>query len=388
MSTEASSSRDRVAAALKTLRGRAAHPDAERLPEAATKSQFVEPLLHAMGYESLDDIEWEHHIKASGEYIDYVLKVAGNPVIAVEAKSFGTELVEKHAAQLVQYAAVVGIEWCVLTNGREIRLFNHRLKGGLAAQHVIDLDVLAEQPDDVLDVLSLLTKEGMANQDNLKQWMREAVLDRALRLELLDSHSATTVQLAETAREKTGLGLTSEDVSRWFARILASSPPPEVTKEPTGKKAEVAVSYWLLPAHSKVEGESSVEALKRWLDVNLWGMGRSTPGRQSMKEGDLVCFYATKVGIVASSEIAGSTDVLMTAGEWPEPTPMDHEVFKIPLRNTQWLPQAIPVDEALRSRLDAFRGKKSSSAWGWFVQSTSKLSERDFSLLIGQPLPQ
>jgi len=388
MSTEASSSRDRVAAALKTLRGRAAHPDAERLPEAATKSQFVEPLLHAMGYESLDDIEWEHHVKPSGEYIDYVLKVAGNPVIAVEAKSFGTELVDKHAAQLVQYATVEGIEWCLLTNGREMRLLNYRLKGGLGAQHVIDLDVLAEQPDDVLDVLSLLTKEGMANQDNLKQWMREAVLDRALRLELLDSHSATTVQLAETAGEKTGLGLTSEDVSRWFARILGPSPPPEVTKQPTGKKAEAAVSYWLLPVHPSVEGESSVEALKRWLDVNLWGMWRTTPGRKSMKEGDLVCFYATRVGIMASSEIAGSTDVLMTAGEWPEPTPMDQEVFKIPLRNTQWLPQAIPVDEALRSRLDAYRGKKNSPAWGWFVQSTSKLSERDFNLLIGRPLPQ
>jgi len=389
MNLEASASRDRVAAALGTLRKKVSHPEIEHVTEAATKALLVEPLLHAMGFEGLDDIEWEHHVKASGEHIDYVLRVAGNPTIAVEAKSFGTDLADKHAAQVVQYATVEGIEWCLLTNGREMRVFNCGLKGDLAAKHLIDLDLLAEPPADVLDVLTLFSKEGMANQASLKGWMREAVLDRALRLAVLDSHSATTMQLAETARDKTGLDLTSEDVSRWFAHILGPAPAPHLPKEKKEVKAiDSTPAFWLFPVRSLPDGTSSPEELKFWTDVGMWGIRRSAPYRSRMKGGDLACFYATGVGVVAWAQLAGPVEVLVTAEEWPEPTPMEAEVFKVPLRNVQWLPEPTPIDEQLRGQLDAYKGKKPSPVWSWLVQTTSKLSERDFNLLVKRPSPQ
>jgi len=388
MNQRTSASRDRIATALGTLREKAVHPEIEHVTEAATKALLVEPLLHAMGFEGLDDIEWEHHVKASGEHIDYVLRVAGDPVIAVEAKSFGTDLADKHAAQVVQYATVEGIDWCLLTNGRELRVFNCGLKGDLAAKHVIDLDLLAEQAADALDVLILFSKEGMANQDGLKRWMREVVLDRALRLVVLDSHSATTLQLAETTRAKTGLDLTSEDVSRWFAHILGSAPAPDL---PTGTREAKATdsepAFWLFPVRSLPDGTSSSEELKFWTDAGMWGVRRSTPYRSRMKDGDLACFYATGVGVVAWAQLAGPVEVLVTAEEWPEPIAMEAEVFKVPLRNARWLPAPIPIDERLRRQLDAYKGKKPSPVWSWLVQTTSKISERDFNLLIGDPKP-
>ena len=134
MGEDAQKRREHIAGALATLKKRASDPNIGRISEAATKSLLIEPLVRAMGFEGLADIEWEYFVKASNEHIDYVLKVDGRPTIAVEAKPFGTELAEKHAAQLVQYE---GIEWCLLTNGRHLRIYNAGLKGDLAAKHLV-----------------------------------------------------------------------------------------------------------------------------------------------------------------------------------------------------------------------------------------------------------
>ncbi|MEX1252721.1 MAG: hypothetical protein WEE64_00120 [Dehalococcoidia bacterium] len=98
--------REGLTATLSILRQTAASSNVEGISEAATRSVFVEPILRAMGFDGLEDIAWEYHVKASNEHIDYVLKVGGRPAVAVEAKSFGTHLADKHAAKLVQYAVV------------------------------------------------------------------------------------------------------------------------------------------------------------------------------------------------------------------------------------------------------------------------------------------
>ena len=175
---------------LRALSDKAASPNAENISEAATRSQFVEPLLAALGFEGLADIDWEYHIKASNERIDYVLKINGKPAVAVEAKSLGTDLVDKHAAQLVQYAAIEGMEWCLLTNGREVRIFNANLQGSLEAKHVVDLDLLDEQLTEAAAILNLFSKDSLTNSARLREWMRETLLDRALRLQLLDPSSS------------------------------------------------------------------------------------------------------------------------------------------------------------------------------------------------------
>ena len=113
-------------------------------------------------------------------------------------------------------------------------------------------------------------------------------------------------------------------------------------------------------------------------------MGRSTPNRKWMRENDLVCFYATSVGVVASARLTSLPDELVTAEEWPEPTPMEGEVFKVPLEDVRWLEQPLAIDDGVRRKLDAFTDKKPSPVWAWFVQTTRKLSEHDFLLLTGR----
>ncbi|MCH7699760.1 MAG: type I restriction enzyme HsdR N-terminal domain-containing protein [Chloroflexi bacterium] len=370
---------------LRALSDKAASPNAENISEAATRSQFVEPLLAALGFEGLVDIDWEYHIKASNERIDYVLKINGKPAVAVEAKSLGTDLVDKHAAQLVQYAAIEGMEWCLLTNGREVRIFNANLQGSLEAKHVVDLDLLDEQISEAAAILTLFSKDSLSNPGRLREWMRETLLDRALRLQLLNPGSDTIRQLAEAAARSTGFGMTAEQVSRWFARLLApaDTPAPQIEEQVASVDLGSQSAYWLLPAGSGDDGAKPEEVLRRWLGANMWGMGRSTPNRTRMQPGDGLCFYANRVGVVAHARLTARSDELVTAEEWPEPNQMGTEVFKVPLEGITWLPRPTVIDEKLRGRLDAFSDKRPSQAWSWLVQKTNKLSEHDFHILIG-----
>ena len=81
--------RSRLADALAALSDTASHTDVITLPEAATRSQLIEPLLTGMDFAVLDDRAWSHHVKASGQRIDSALKVSGDLPVAAEPHTVG-----------------------------------------------------------------------------------------------------------------------------------------------------------------------------------------------------------------------------------------------------------------------------------------------------------
>lgn len=101
------------------------------MSEADTKANFIDQYLSCLGYDNFEDIEREHFISNSRDFLDYLIKLNGHSTLAVEAKPLRDDLNDKMAAQLIQYCSIEGIEWCVLSNGREWRVYNQFLKGGL-----------------------------------------------------------------------------------------------------------------------------------------------------------------------------------------------------------------------------------------------------------------
>jgi hypothetical protein len=79
--------------------------------EDGTRAFFIYRWLEALGYVGFDDIE-HGSVVTSGDFPDYVLRSAGQPVIAVEAKKIGYPLGSKEAAQIVKllkYGSVLGL---------------------------------------------------------------------------------------------------------------------------------------------------------------------------------------------------------------------------------------------------------------------------------------
>jgi predicted type IV restriction endonuclease len=367
-----------------------------KLSESDTKANFIDKYIEALGYHGLADVTREYYVKNSQEFVDYVLRANDEPILAVEAKPLQADLTDKAAAQLIQYCAVEGIEWCVLTNGWELRLYNQYLKGALEAKLILKLDLLAYNSDDEFDAifeqLWLLSKESMTTPSGIRTWMEHQQLDKAMRSLVLDPTSGVVKYIRRAISER-NVQVSSEAVAQWFRTQLTAPVTPLLptrsVKEPRRPTFDVAPAttphdtvYWIVPAADRKDlGMTAGDVIRAWLGQGMWGMFESTPGRKRFKAGDMICFYAKKTGVIAAAEIVGAADQPLRPSESPTVDKDGRPFYRVPLRSIRWMGQPVEVDEGLRRQLDAFQGRPPSAPWGWFIQSTNKLSPHDFELL-------
>ena len=98
-----------------------------RIGEQNTKAMLIEPILEALGWDirDWDEVHREFRAKSADSPVDYALKIMRTPRLFLEAKGLGRELSDrKWVAQVLGYATVAGVEWCILTDGDEWRFYN------------------------------------------------------------------------------------------------------------------------------------------------------------------------------------------------------------------------------------------------------------------------
>lgn len=239
-----------VRKALDEAKAYLAQPDSPRLSEADTKIHFIEPIIMALGWQGIGVVTREYFVKSSREYIDFLISSGGRPMLAIEAKSLQSPLVEKHAAQLVQYCAVEGIEWAALTNGCELQLFNTFLKPNLHAKRVLNVDLLAystdEEFDSLFQQLRVLSQESLtSNESNI--WLKQRRMDTVLRSALLDTKTTTVKTLVKVLMDH-DINATGSEIVNWVRANLSTKPampkktaplPPSFERSPPiGKPPE------------------------------------------------------------------------------------------------------------------------------------------------------
>jgi hypothetical protein len=138
--------------------------------------------------------------------------------------------------------------------------------------------------------------------------------------------------------------------------------------------------YLLTPVADDEHG-SAKDTIKRLLDQGWYVFRTTTPGRKGLKPGDRICFYETGVGVVAEAEVDSHPE------EKKIPYVRDPEKFPWAFRvkNARYFfDQPVVIDAALRSHLDAFKGRDPEGPWAWLVQGTRKVTEHDFHVLTGR----
>ena len=137
------------------------------MTEQETGTKFIMPLLRALGWdvESVDEVREQHRTVYGPS--DYELLISGAPRVVVEIKRIANSLDGHHVArgkkvpypkQAIQYAWNLRVDWVILTNFKELRLY-HSLsrdpESGLVFSMTVN-DMLHR-----LDDLALLTKESV-----------------------------------------------------------------------------------------------------------------------------------------------------------------------------------------------------------------------------------
>ena len=91
------------------------------LDESGTRLMINALLTDVLGFLPIEEVKTEQLIR--GAYADYVIQIKGKRYFLIEAKKQGIDLSEKHLRQARQYCADEGIEWALLTNGKQFEFY-------------------------------------------------------------------------------------------------------------------------------------------------------------------------------------------------------------------------------------------------------------------------
>jgi hypothetical protein len=236
----------------------------ESIGEQNTKAALIDPLLSALGWdvEDIDEVSREYRRKPQDNPVDYALFMLRSPRLFVEAKGLEKDLSDrKWISQVLGYATVVGVEWCVLSNGDEYRLYNAHAPVDVE-QKLFRVVRISESDEEeyTLETLELLSKEKMG--DNLLNvlWKAHFIdrhVSRALG-ELLQNDDASLIRLIRRRTPE----LTPSDIRESLKRadIRIDFPVVSISAQSIAREVEDEVTQ-------PVEGVEKTEGAQKTLNI-------------------------------------------------------------------------------------------------------------------------
>lgn len=192
--------------------------------ESDTRVYLIDPVLRLLGYVRPGDLRREVAVPATKEFLDYELYADGKALAIVEAKAMRQSVTDQAAAQCVQYAAVLGVRWCIITNGITWAIYNAHATGPLADKRVatVRLDSDERGLEEAWDVLSLFMRSTLVQASPLAQLLAERVI--VDELSRPDSAAVSALRRAIQTRfgERVSPQVVVEVIERWRNRAPAS----------------------------------------------------------------------------------------------------------------------------------------------------------------------
>lgn len=209
--------------------------------EQNTKAALIDPVFRALGWDMSDPDETprEYKAKRQDNPVDYAFLIGGTPKLFVEAKALGSNLDDRRwASQVVSYAAVAGVDWVVLTDGDDYRIYNAHapvpIEDKLLGSARVSVD-----PSDAAQILCLLAKDSLRQGALARLWSRvfvdRRVQDQVTALFSPDPDPSLVRLLAKKLPD-----LARVDIRQALTRVRISA-ATEDSRQPLGQETTVAV---------------------------------------------------------------------------------------------------------------------------------------------------
>src|SRR3972149_4843296 len=130
--------------------------------EQNTKASLIVPVLQALGWDTndSDEVHWEYKPKPKYNPVDFALLLQRTPCLLLEAKALRESLADdKLVAQILTYASVAGVQWVVLSNGDEYRIFNAAAPLPVEEKLFRKVSISSDDPATTVATLALLSKK-------------------------------------------------------------------------------------------------------------------------------------------------------------------------------------------------------------------------------------
>lgn len=209
--------------------------------EQNTKVSLIMPVLRALGWdvEDLDEVRLEYRRRPTDKPVDYALMLQREPVLFVEAKGLGENLDDRRwASQVISYAAVAGVEWVVLTNGDEYRIYNAHAAVPVE-EKLFRSKRIGGDLDEAEEALRLLSKDEVRRKSLRELWRAHSIDSRVRRaVEELFASEADAWLVRRLARDLEGITQGDVRAALGRARIRLDFPAVEpAASHPTSAPA-------------------------------------------------------------------------------------------------------------------------------------------------------
>ena len=159
--------------ALAQVRARIERDKSRHLNEENTKTSLIGPILRALGWdiEDVDEVHHEYKRRPGDNPVDYALFLKESPRLFIEAKALGHNLDDRRwVNQIMSYAGVAGVEWIVLTDGDEYRIYNSHAAVPVEEKLFRQVRVSDGEGSSVEQTLSLLARDSIQKDEIGMLW--------------------------------------------------------------------------------------------------------------------------------------------------------------------------------------------------------------------------
>lgn len=163
--------------------------------EEGTKQYLILPVIAALGYDYTDPFVVQPEFAAdfredSRDRVDYVVKIDGTPVIAVECKRVGTDLSASRGQLRGYFTALRSVRLGILTDGLRFEFFvDSEASNVMDEEPFVTLDLEAATrapiPEDVLEALVMLARPNF-QPDAVAEMAETRLVSKRLRAALLE----------------------------------------------------------------------------------------------------------------------------------------------------------------------------------------------------------
>jgi predicted type IV restriction endonuclease len=242
---------------LKDVRARIARASSKHLNEENTKATLIEPVLRSLGWdvEDVEEVVREYRIKSRDKPVDYGLLVLRTPRLFVEAKPLGENLDDRRwTNQIMGYAGVAGVQWIVLTDGNEYRIYNAHAPVSVEEKLFRTVRVTDEGPL-VHETLELLAKDRM-EENRIEVLWRAHFVDKHVRAAVEQLFTGEGDLLLVNYVAQHTRNLTPEEIRSSLKRCRVAldfplpteellrqpaAKEPKVRREPAGERSEITL---------------------------------------------------------------------------------------------------------------------------------------------------
>ena len=240
--------------------------------EENVKIKLTLPLLRLLGYDDQKDMDFEHHVR--NKRADIALLFEGKPKLIVETKDLDEDL-DNHIDQALDYAFKKGVDWVILTNGVEIRLYKSYISGISPADRRIFSTHLKELYQTFNSLRERISKENLKTAEKINQEaeeVRENITANILVKDLTECKKRLFLDLFDQfkVRYKTDEGF-KKIIDSWADRVSMNLDDPKLMDKLCVEGAYTLINRVLFLRICEDKGhikpKLTKDSLKKWKEM-------------------------------------------------------------------------------------------------------------------------